>query len=84
MAGFRTPSEGNRDFAVARYLGNGDATGTAEITVLGNGLVIEDGDTDPRVDDGTDFGTVALNATATRTFTIRNDGTQALDRKSVV
>ena len=79
VAGFRTVSTG-RDFAVARYIGLEVPT---EITVLGNNLEIVDGDADPRPEDGTDFGTVSLNATATSTFTIRNDGTAALTVSSV-
>jgi uncharacterized delta-60 repeat protein len=51
----------------------------ADITVLGNGISITDGDTTPSASDGTDFGTVAWGATAvSRAFTVRNDGTEAL------
>jgi len=50
-----------------------------EITVLGNGLSIADGDTMPSTTDGTDFGSVAQGGTAiTRVFTVYNDGTAAL------
>jgi hypothetical protein len=51
----------------------------AEITVLGNGLSIADGDTIPSTGDGTDFGPVVQGGGGTsRTFTVRNDGTLAL------
>jgi len=50
-----------------------------EISVLGNGISIGDGDTTPSVDDGTDFGIVLQNSTPVmRTFTVRNDGTESL------
>ena len=50
-----------------------------EITVLGNGVSITDGDTTPGATDGTDFGSVVQGGTTnTRTFTVRNDGTAAL------
>ena len=50
-----------------------------EITVLGNTVSITDGDTTPSAADGTDFGSVTLGGpAASRTFTVRNDGTAAL------
>jgi uncharacterized delta-60 repeat protein len=68
-------------FALA---GNVQAGATPEdIEVRGNGFVIVDGDPSPSPIDGTDFGTVALNATATRTFAIHNTGTAALTINSV-
>ena len=57
-----------------------NATATpAEITVLGNGVSIADGDTTPSTGEGTDFGSVAQNSAAVvRTFTVRNDGGSTL------
>jgi len=53
--------------------------GGPEVTVLGNGLSIADGDTTPGTGDGTDFGSVVQGeATVSRTFTVRNDGSEAL------
>jgi len=50
-----------------------------EITVLGNGVAIADGDATPSTADHTDFGTVmAGQAGPERTYTVRNDGTAAL------
>jgi hypothetical protein len=50
-----------------------------EITVLGNGVSIADGDTMPSIGDGTDFGSVVQNGGAViRSFTVRNDGTTTL------
>jgi hypothetical protein len=68
-----------------RIAGTVNPTPTApEITVLGNGMNISDGDTTPGTADHTDFGTVALGgATISRTFTVRNDGTAALTLGSV-
>ncbi len=58
------------------YSGSG---GVAEITALGNGASITDGDATPSAGDGTDFGSVAQGGPAiSRTFTVRNDGTAAL------
>jgi uncharacterized delta-60 repeat protein len=65
--------ESDRGWAVARFVGDGPATG--EVTVLGNGLSITDGDTTPSATDGTNFGSVAQGAAAlSRVFTVRNDG----------
>jgi len=62
------------DFALVRYQG-----GSPEITVLGNGVSIADGDVTPSLTDHTDFGTVAQGGSAiSRTFTVRNDGTGLL------
>ncbi|MBN2103073.1 choice-of-anchor D domain-containing protein [bacterium] len=50
-----------------------------EMDVLGNGVVISDGDTTPDAADHTDFGSIAVSAGAVnRTFTIRNSGTADL------
>ncbi|NIP93325.1 MAG: hypothetical protein GWO24_07660, partial [Akkermansiaceae bacterium] len=49
------------------------------ISVLGNGIEIEPGDTTPRLADHTDFGSVAVAAgVIDRTFTIRNEGVAPL------
>jgi large repetitive protein len=47
--------------------------------VLGNGLVITDGDATPSLTDHSDFGGVAPGGTITRTFTISNSGNLALN-----
>ncbi|WP_428938320.1 FG-GAP-like repeat-containing protein [Fontivita pretiosa] len=50
-----------------------------EITVLGNGIEIADGDTTPSAADGTDFGSILQGgANVDRTFTVRNDGGASL------
>ncbi|MEW6302149.1 MAG: choice-of-anchor D domain-containing protein [Verrucomicrobiota bacterium] len=50
-----------------------------EINVTGNGVSIADGDTTPSTADHTDFGSVSTsNGTVTRTFTIRNTGSDGL------
>jgi uncharacterized delta-60 repeat protein len=52
-----------------------------EITVLGNGVVIVNGDTTPSTDDGTDIGHSEVGdggVQAQRAFTVRNDGTSVL------
>jgi len=47
--------------------------------VMGNGLtMIDDGDTTPNPDDGTDVGRVALGTPMSRTFTVRNYGNATL------
>lgn len=53
--------------------------GPAEVTVLGNGVTIASGDTQPDLADHTDFGTAASAAEGViRTFTVRNDGSETL------
>jgi hypothetical protein len=55
-----------------------------EITVLGNGVSIADGDTTPSAADHTDFGSVTEGGSpVSRTFTVRNDGTSTLRLGSV-
>jgi pimeloyl-ACP methyl ester carboxylesterase len=51
---------------------------TPEINVLGNSVAIADNDTTPSLSDNTDFGSVQQGQTATRTFTVRNDGGSSL------
>ena len=48
------------------------------INVQGNGITIASGDTTPSSADNTDFGVVAVNATASKAFTLRNTGSAAL------
>jgi uncharacterized delta-60 repeat protein len=68
---------GSNYFVVARFLGDGLPSG--EITVLGNGISIADGDATPGAADGTYFGSAPQGGTAiSRTFTVRNDGRTAL------
>lgn len=56
------------------------ATLTPEIDMTGNGVSITSGDTTPSMADHTDFGsTVSDGGTVTRTFTIKNTGTVALN-----
>jgi hypothetical protein len=50
-----------------------------EMEVIGNGQQIVDGDTTPSAADYTDFGNVSVGSSLTRTFTIRNTGTAALN-----
>ncbi len=58
----------------------GGGGGGAEITVLGNGISIADGDTTPSITDGTDFGSVPQTGAAiSRVFTVRNDGNWTLE-----
>jgi hypothetical protein len=59
--------------------GTVNAAAPAEITVLGNGLSIADGDTTPSSTDLTNFGTATQGeAAVVRTFTVRNDGGSTL------
>ena len=63
------------DIGAYEYVSGSSGDGAAEITVLGNGVSIVDGDTTPGTGDGTEFGSVAQNSAAVvRTFTVRNDG----------
>jgi len=54
-----------------------------EMDVLGNGQIIVDEDTTPNILDHTDFGSVAVGGSLTRTFTIRNTGAGALNLTGV-
>jgi len=49
-----------------------------EISIEGNGIVIEAGDSGPITNDGTDYGNVNTGSNVTRTFTIKNTGTGPL------
>lgn len=53
-----------------------------EITVLGNNILISDGDTTPSTADGTEFGRTRPGVAVTRTFTIRNEGHNILRIKN--
>ncbi|WP_164490030.1 choice-of-anchor D domain-containing protein [Runella sp. SP2] len=54
-----------------------EAPAAPNINIKGNGLTIDNGDTSPRTEDGTDFGNVDIYSTdpVVRTFTIENTGT---------
>jgi len=55
-----------------------------EITLTGNGVSIDDGDTSPRTEDDTDFGLAAVDGgTIVRTFQISNGGQGSLTVSSV-
>jgi hypothetical protein len=69
------PDEPFYDFAVQ---GTGQAPGP-EIDVRGNGLSIAAGDTTPRPEDGTDFGSVQSGGSVEHTFTIANTGDASLN-----
>ena len=56
------------------------AAPTPEMDVKGNGVSIADGDASPSLADHTDFGSAAVaGGTVSRTFTIENTGTSALN-----
>ena len=58
----------------------GQASPTPLIKVLGNGVAIGGGDSTPDIADHTAFGSIDIEAVVVvRTFTVRNDGTLALD-----
>ena len=68
--------ESDGHLALARYLALAEQ---AEVTTLGKGQSIADGDTAPDAADGTDFGSVVQGQAAiSRNFTVRNDGAAAL------
>lgn len=54
-------------------------TPTPEIDIEGNAISIADGDVTASLTDDTDFGTFAISATGTNTFTIQNEGTATLN-----
>ena len=58
--------------------GTGTAASAPEITVLGNGTEIVNGDTTPSTGDDTDYGSTTVSSTVDRVFTIQNDGTADL------
>ena len=74
--------DGIHDFAATDYTSASSvavALGTRkDINVKGNNIDIVDGDTTPDVSDHTDFGQTT-NAPITRTFTIENTGSAALE-----
>jgi hypothetical protein len=69
------PDENPFNFDIA---GVGSTGLIPEINVQGLGVTIIDGDTGATTADGTDFATVTIPATRTRTFTIQNTGTGPL------
>ncbi|MEZ6128304.1 MAG: Calx-beta domain-containing protein [Planctomycetaceae bacterium] len=81
-------SPGNISFGYWDDMGNTDSfqfaittvvTAAPQISVTGNGLDIENGDTSPRQADNTHFGTVALGSTTIwHEFTVTNDGDSAI------
>jgi hypothetical protein len=57
----------------------GKVTATPEVAVSGNGIDILDGDSSPRPEDGTDFGTVVRGGSpVSKMFTVRNEGDATL------
>lgn len=79
-----------RSYSYVAYAENSEGIGysttgtfttlTPEIEVSGNGVNISNGDSTPSADDHTDFGSVLVSGgTVTRTFTIRNTGSDYLD-----
>ena len=73
-AGYTVISSTDHDFAVARYIG----VNAPEIVVEFNGTSLTDNQL-PAID----FGTTTVNVPVTRTFTIRNTGTLALNLTGV-
>lgn len=69
-----SPGETTYNFAIT-----GTVTADPEVTVIGLGDTIGNGDSTPSFDDGTNFGLVTQGtSTITRTFTVRNDGAGTL------
>jgi hypothetical protein len=71
------PSTATFIVALSLTTASGAAPGP-DIDVRGNGLSIPDGDVDPSIADGTDFGSVPTNTTVDRSFLIHNVGTSTL------
>ena len=69
------PANNSSEFSVCAVV----TAPSAEMDVKGNGISIADGDATPSLADHTDFGTVNTGGTITRTFTIENTGTAALN-----
>lgn len=70
-----SPDETTYNFAIT-----GSVVTEPELTVIGLGDVIVDGDATPSFDDGTDFGFVTQGSAGfVRTFTVRNDGSTTLN-----
>ena len=67
---------------VEDYTVNIIAPSVPEINIQGNATTIVDGDTTPSTADFTDFGSVAVASSLTRTFTIQNLGTANLNLTS--
>ncbi len=73
-------NENPYDFVIQ---GTGLVQTVPEIDVLGNGIIIVDGDTTPNTIDHTNFGSIQQGSSTVRTFTIMNTGTAALNITSV-
>lgn len=75
---------GARIFGESVDLGAHEFSGVSSVAVSGAGNGIASGDLDPGLSDGTDFGGVpALAGNVVRTFSIRNDGDDALSVSAV-
>ncbi|WP_431158222.1 choice-of-anchor D domain-containing protein [Winogradskyella poriferorum] len=59
------------------------APAVAEISITGNTTEIEDGDTSTSTSNNTDFGSVNINETASKTYTIENTGTIDLEISNI-
>ena len=71
-------SEGNYTFTV-QGTGQYVTTPNPEISVTGNAIEIPDGDAIPEINDGTDFGAIAIDGeTANRVFSVSNSGADDL------
>ncbi|MEP7164511.1 MAG: choice-of-anchor D domain-containing protein [Ferruginibacter sp.] len=55
----------------------------SDIVAQGNNIDITDGDNTPDIIDNTDFGNVVINTTETRSYTIKNTGTNTLNISNV-
>ena len=76
----RAATSSSGDHASGYSSGDTGFAASPEIDVQGNGQTIPDGDVTPIANDHTDFGSVvAAGGTLSRTFTIRNTGTAALN-----
>ena len=72
--------EGTPNLQLSPSLVNITTTSSPEINLQGNAVSIADGDTTPSATDDTDFGShIVGGSNLTRTFTIQNTGTGALD-----
>ncbi|MDD4052346.1 MAG: choice-of-anchor D domain-containing protein, partial [candidate division Zixibacteria bacterium] len=80
------PSEASAPISVPSWFVVAGSSGTPviayagpEIVIEGNSVAISDGDATPSATDHTDFGSIALSGgSLTRTFTIRNSGSETL------
>ncbi len=56
-----------------------DTIAVPEINILGNSIIINNGDTTPSTTDHTDFGTIDISSSIARTYTIENIGSALLN-----